>query len=144
MANEGAEELQKIIDKIGKDEILTCNTSATTTTTTIWNDITYALNNWLQTISALEERQRQVTDLQDRINQTLQQIQQDGLISIYDFETLNYIGRVWIDLINLLSSHTIATMNKDTKRMIIQNLLQLYNAQQISSELFTEIIIIQL
>ena len=141
MANEGAEELQKIIDKFVKDEVLTCNTSATTT---IWNDITYALNNWLQTISVLEEKQRQVTDLQDRINQTLQQIQQDGLISIYDFETLNYIGRVWIDLINLLSSHTIATMNKDTKRMIIQNLLQLYDAQQISSELFTEIVIVQL
>ena len=141
MANEGAEELQKIIDKFVKDEVLTCNTSATTT---IWNDITYALNNWLQTISVLEEKQRQVTDLQDRINQTLQQIQQDGLISIYDFETLNYIGRVWIDLINLLSSHTIATMNKDTKRMIIHNLLQLYNAQQISSELFTEIVIVQL
>ena len=142
MANEGAEELQKIVDNFVKDEVLTCNTLATTTT--IWNDITYALNNWLQTISVLEERQRQVTDLQDRINQTLQQIQQDGLISIYDFETLNYIGRVWIDLINSLSSHTIATMNKDTKLLIIQNLLHLYNAHQILSELFTEIIIVQL
>ena len=141
MENEGAEKLQQIIDKLVKEEVPTCNVS---TTTTIWNDITYALNDWLQKISELEERQRQVADLQDRINQTLQQIQQDGLISIYDFETLNYIGRVWIDLINLLSTHTTATMNKDTKRLIIQNLLQLYNAQQISSELFTEIIIVQL
>jgi len=138
MMGEGAEELQQVLDKLVKEEgeILPSSTS-----TTIWNDITYALDDWLQKISVLEERQSQVTNLQDRINRTLQQIQLDGLISIYDYGTLSYIGRVWIDLINLISSHTTAVMNKDTTRLIIHNLLQLYNAQQISSELFIEIIV---
>ena len=139
MAEEGAEGLQRVLDKLVKEEgeIIPCSTS----TTTIWNDITYALDDWLQKISVLEDRQLQVTNLQDRINRMLQQIQQDGLISIYDFGTLNHIGRMWIDLINLISSHTTAIMDKNTKRLIIQKLLQLYSMQQISFELCTEIII---
>ena len=40
----------------------------------------------------LEERQRKVNDLRERINHRLEQIQQDGLISIYDFR------RLWIEL----------------------------------------------
>ena len=42
MANEGAAGLQQIIDNFVKDEVPTCNTSATKT---IWNDITYALSD---------------------------------------------------------------------------------------------------
>ena len=80
--------------------------------------------------------------LQERINRILQQIQQDGLISIYDFGTLTYIGRVWIDLINLVSSCTVTTvMNKDVKRLILENLFQLYNMQQISFVLLIDIIV---
>ena len=40
----------------------------------------------------IEERQRKVNDLRERINRRLEQIQQDGLISIDDF------GRLWIEL----------------------------------------------
>ena len=72
----------------------------------------------------------------------MQQVQQDGLISIYDFGKLTYIGRVWIDLINLVSFCTVTTvMNKDMKSLILENLFQLYNMQQISFELFMEIIL---
>ena len=55
------------------------------------------LNLVLYSISILEERQRKVNDLRERINRKLKQIQQDGLISNYDFGTLTYIGQVWID-----------------------------------------------
>ena len=63
----------------------------------IWDNISNALDEWLHSISILEERQRKVNDLQERINRKLKQVQQDGLISIYDFGTLTYIGQVWIN-----------------------------------------------
>ena len=148
MAGEGSieyQDLQQILDNLVKEEEEEGNGNVLTTTTatlTIWDNISNALDERLQSISILEERQRKVNDLQERINRILQQVQQYGLISIYDFETLTCIGRVWIDLINLVSSYTIGTiMSNDTKRLIVQHLMQLYNMQQISFELLTYIIV---
>ena len=121
MAGEGSTEyqdLQQILDDFVKKEEERANENVSTKTTTvtlpIWDNISDALDEWLQSISALEERQRKVNDLRERINRRLEQIQQDGLISIYDFGTLTYIGRLWIDLINLISSCAVTTiMDKD-------------------------------
>ena len=130
MAEEGAE-LKEFLDKLGEEE----EEQKPTTTCTVWEDITYALDDWLQKISVLEERQKQVNSLQERINRTLQQIQIEGLLPIYDFERLRYIGQVWNDLISLLSSP-----EKD-KRLIVYNLLRLYESGQVSMQLFTEVVI---
>ena len=108
----------------------------------IWDYISNALDKWLHSISILEGRQREVNDLQERINRKLKQVQQDGLISIYAFGTLTYIGQVWINLINFVSSYIVTSIiDKDIKRLIFENLFQLYNIQQISYELFMEIIL---
>ena len=152
MAGEGSTEyqdLQQILDDFVKNEEERANANVSTTATTamtvtlpIWDNISNALDEWLQSISALEERQRKVNDLRERINRRLEQIRQDGLISIYDFGTLTYIGRLWIDLINLIMPCGVTTiMNKDIKRLIFENLFQLYNIQQISYELFMKIIL---
>ena len=149
MAGEGSTEyqdLQQILDDFVKKEEERANENVSTTTPTvtlpIWDNIYNALDEWLQSISALEERQRKVNDLRERINRRLEQIRQDGLISIYDFGTLTYIGRLWIDLINLISPCGVTTiMNKDIKRLIFENLFRLYNIQQISYELLIEIIL---
>ena len=114
MAEERAdtEELKELLDRLGEeDEVV----QQEPTTSTVWEDITYALDDWLQKITVLEERQRQVCSLQERLNRTLLQIQLEGLVPIYDFERLRYIGQVWSDLISLLSSPDTA---KD-KRLII-------------------------
>ena len=128
MAGEGAE-LKEFLDNLGEED------EEHGSTNTVWDDITYALDGWLQKISVLEERQRQVYDLQERINRTLQQIQIEGLLPIYDFERLRYIGQVWSDLISLLSSP-----EKD-KRLVVYNLLRLYESGQVSVQLFTEVVI---
>ena len=103
-------ELQEFLDRLGEEdevsqqqEPTTTTTTTTTTTSTVWEDITYALDDWLQKISVLEERQRQENNLQERINRTLQQIKLEGMLPIYDFERLRYIGQAWSDLISLLS-----------------------------------------
>ena len=133
MAGEGVE-LQEFLDKLGEeDEVV--QQDPTTTTTPLWEDINYALDNWLQKISVLEERHRQVNNLQGRINRTLQQVQLEGLLPIYDFERLRYIGQTWNDLISLLSSP-----EKD-KRMIVYNLLRLFESGQVSTQLFTNVVI---
>ena len=108
--------------------------------TTILDDITLTLNNWLKKITMIEENQYKVAGLQEKVKRTLLQIQQDGLISIYEFGTINYIGQVWIDLINLLSSYDVHA-ERGIKRLIINNLFKLYDARQISVELFTETVI---
>ena len=148
MAGEGSTEyqdLKEILDNFAKEqeEKENINVPATTNVTlSIWDNISNALDGWLWSISLLEERQRKFSDLRERINRKLEQVQQDVLISIYDFGTLTYIGQVWIDLINLLSSCTETTvMDKDVKRLILENLFQLYNIQQISYELVMEIIL---
>lgn len=104
----------------------------------IWQNITHALDDWLDRISNLEERQQQMSNLQEKVNRVLTQIQQDGLISIYDFGRLSYIGDVWINLLNLLSS--TERKNDSTKRLIICNLLRLYEVRHISMDLFVETI----
>ena len=102
----------------------------------VFRQISSALESWLDNLSVLEERQQIVSSLQERINRTLLQIQHDGLVSVYDFEGLRYIGRIWSDLINLFSS-TTSTRNK---RLIINNLLRLYESGQISMNLFIEVV----
>ena len=140
MIGEGSmeqQDFQQILDNLVKEEEEkgNRNVSSTTTTITIWDDISNALDEWLRSISILEERQRKVNDLQERINRILQQVQQDGLISIYYFGTLTYIGRVWIDLLNLVACYNIGTiMSKDTKRLIVQHLMQLYNCLLYTSD----------
>ena len=93
-----------------------------------------ALESWLSEISNLEERQQIINNYKEQITRTLQQIQIEGLTSIYDFAVLSYIGQVWISLVEQFSSPQI------DKRLVIQNLLKLYNANQISSSLLIEII----
>ena len=122
MAGEGSieyQDLEEILDNYAKEQEEKENINVpamTNVTLSIWDNISNALDGWLRSISLLEERQRKVSDLRERINRTLEQVQQDGLISIYDFGTMTYIGQVWIDLINLLSSCTVTTvMHKDVK-----------------------------
>ena len=93
-----------------------------------------ALESWLSEISILEERQQIINNYKEQITRTLQQIQIEGLTSIYDFTVLSYIGQTWISLVEQFSSPQI------DKRIVIQNLLKLYNANQISSSLLIEII----
>ena len=98
-----------------------------------FEQINAALESWLDQISVLEERQQIVSNFHERIIRTLQQIQIEGLLPFYDFAVLNYIGETWLQLLNNVSAETI------DKRCILQNLLKLYNANQISEELLIEI-----
>ena len=93
-----------------------------------------ALESWLSEISNLEERQQIINNYKEQIKRTLQQIQIEGLTSIYDFAVLNYIGQTWTELLTLFSLDII------DKRSVVTNILKLYDANQISSSLLIEIV----
>ena len=95
------------------------------------------IDQWLQEISTEEHRISHLQKIQERIERTLDQVRYEGYLSIYDFERLKYIGRQWIDLINLISS---ACQTEKNVNAIVCCLLRLYDCAQISKDLFGEII----
>ena len=103
----------------------------------VFQKISIALQSWLDNLTVLEERNQIITSLQERIQRTLIQIQQEGTMTIYAFESLRYIGTLWSNLIGLLS----VGMEDSNKRDIIKHLLQLYELEQITENMFIEIII---
>ena len=111
---------------------------------TILQDIMYALDSWLEQISVLEGHHHQRTtmttdsNLQEHIQSVLERLQIDGLISIFDFGGLSYIGLLWTNLIDMISHYGQTDLN--TKKLIIDYSLKLHEAKQIDAELFTEII----
>lgn len=99
------------------------------------DEINTALDTWLDNIIILEERCQIVSNLQERVNRTLLQIQQEGLTSMFDLASLQHIGQIWINLVQQFQ------VQEEDKRPIINNVLQLYALNQISMELCTEIIL---
>ena len=95
------------------------------------------IDQWLQEFSTEEHRKNHLQKIQERIERTLDQVRYEGYLSIYDFERLKYIGRQWIDLINLISS---ACQTEKNVNAIVCCLLRLYDCAQISKDLFGEII----
>ena len=95
------------------------------------------IDQWLQEILTEEHRISHLRKIQERIERTLDQVRYEGYLSIYDFERLKYIGRQWIDLINLISS---ACQTEKNVNAIVCCLLRLYDCAQISKDLFGEII----
>ena len=102
---------------------------------TIFEDISLAIDNWLEKISNLEERQNKLGGLQEKVYKTLKKVKENRLVSAYDYDRLRHIGDLWIDLINLFSAVT------RNKRLIVKNLLRLYESGEISIGLFIEAVI---
>ena len=100
--------------------------------------ISSALNSWIKSLSSLEERTQIITSVQEQIERTLLQLQGEGELSIYAFETLHYIGRLWNSLMGLLTNK----LNEANKKTIIKHLLELIkDMDQISESVFIGIIL---
>ena len=102
---------------------------------TIFEDISLAIDNWLEKISHLEERQNQLGGLQEKVYKSLKRVKENGSVSAYDYDRLRQIGDIWIDLINSFSTA------RRNKRLIVKNLLRLYDLEEISIGLFIEAVV---
>ena len=103
----------------------------------VFENISVALQSWLDALTVLEERNQIITCLEERIERTLIQVQQEGEMPIYAFESLKKIGALWLNVVQLLSLR----MDASNKRNIANHLLQLKELDQITEHMFIEIII---
>ena len=102
-----------------------------------WNDITEALNNWVQRILAIESIYNNKTaNFRQTIEQSLHRQQLDGFLNHQDVSELRYITDLWINLLQSISCYTIGCAS--VKKDIITYLLELHVLGQINSNLFIE------
>jgi len=101
----------------------------------IFESISEALQSWLDSLTVLEERHQIIADLNEAIYRTLSQIEKEGTFSIYHFSMLENVGRIWSELLDVLSTTDV------DKRLIVKYLLELYDLKQLTIESFINIII---
>ena len=97
--------------------------------------ISSALSLWIKSLSFLEERMQIITSVEEQIERTLLQMQGEGELSIYAFDTLHYIGKLWISLMQLLTNKEV------NKESIIKHLMELKDMDQINESVFIDIIV---
>lgn len=102
----------------------------------VGDDIATAIETWLQEINVLEERLLKLSSLRMRIHRTISQIQYEGSHSITDMGRLQYIGDLWIAILDLLQCER----TEDIKKQLLEKVLQLFDAGEISLWLSREII----
>ena len=100
----------------------------------LFESISEALQSWLDSLTVLEERHQIIADLNEAICRTLSQIEKEGTFSIYHFSMLENVGRIWSELLDVLSTTDV------DKRLIVKYLLELYDLKQLTIESFINII----
>ena len=68
----------------------------------VFQNISVALQSWLDALTVVEERNQIIMSLEERIERTLIQVRQEGEIPIYAFESLKQIGALWLNLVELM------------------------------------------
>ena len=109
------------------------------TSSTILEDISQALENWSHHILDVETKVKRVTDFQETIVADLHRKIQDGVISEQDSLEFEYVTDLWT---NLYKSFLCRSAGADfADRDVITYLIELYGLKQISKELFVQIVL---
>ena len=99
----------------------------------VGNDIATAVDAWLNEIDVLEERLLKLSNLKMRIHRTISQIQYEGTHSITDMARLQYIGDLWVSILDLITSG-------DNQKELLRKILELFDAGEISMYLTCQFI----
>ena len=105
--------------------------------TDILDDVSNAINLWMQRITDVESRINQTNNTREAIIILLEGQVIDGLISELESQELQFILNSWINLYTSLLHHFAGVSGVD--RDIFTYLLRLLTANQISEQFFTEI-----
>ena len=109
------------------------------TSSTILEDISQALENWSHHILDVETKVKRVTDFRETIVADLHRKIQDGVISEQDSLEFEYVTDLWT---NLYKSFLCRSAGADfVDRDVITYLIELYGLKQISKELFFQIVL---
>ena len=103
----------------------------------IWSSIASALDNWTRRIVDTETRlgSSSIT-LRQQINESLYRMREDGLLNCHDFDEMQHVGGLWMNLLNAAACYQIGC--GFAKRDVITLLLDLYNLKQIRSSAFID------
>lgn len=104
-----------------------------------WLNIQDALNDWTKRIVDTETRLKKSQSYQQTIEDSLNRQLRDGLLSHHDFTELEYIGRLWANLLNTAACYSVGC--GFGKKELISILLELYTLKQITSSLFIDAIL---
>ena len=107
---------------------------------TLLYDIISVFESWLERISILEDQQKRVENLEERVGVVLSQIRGDGFLQINEFEELQCIGKLWLDLIKGVTLLPILG-DLESKKKVVNNILKLLELGHISRDFAVEIII---
>ena len=99
-----------------------------------FNDVESVLNNWLHQTLYIETKLQKSHDLRKLIDESIEKLRRDGLLTFIEYDQLHSIGNLWYELDEQIICYSIGTENN--KRRIIEILLSLYALKQISSDLF--------
>ena len=102
--------------------------------TNIWSGVEAVLNNWFQQLLYIESVFKTSKSLQLQINEALERMKLDGLLSSNEFDDLTKVGKLWHELIEL--SYCYHTGSDSSRKRIIELLLELYSLKQLTKEVF--------
>ena len=104
----------------------------------IWIVISNAFDSWLARIVDVESRLNTDHSFKnDRIDQTIQRMLEDGLIGTCDANELRFVGDAWMRLLNSYSYYSIGCCAY--RRDVISALLDLHSARQITKTIFLNV-----
>ena len=92
----------------------------------ILTDVMTAIDDWLDNLTIKEEKYNQIQNAQDRIQQTLLQMQFEGEVST----EIEFIGNLWIDI-----------LNTDNPEELLMKILMLLEIGAISRDLTYQLIV---
>ena len=99
-----------------------------------FTDVESVLNNWLQQTLYVESKLQKSRDLRKIIDESLEKMRLDGLLTFIEYDQLRSIGNLWYELDEQIICYCMGT--ETNKRRIIEILLSLYALKQISNDLF--------
>ena len=97
-------------------------------------DLNTTFDDWMTKV--LDNEVGKTTDLKKKINESLSRQLQDGLLSYNEYIDLEYIGILWIRLLDSIPRYHLGCVVN--KRNILSVLLELFELKQISKTLFIE------
>ena len=100
-------------------------------------DLNTTFNAWMSNV--LDNEAGRTSDLKKKITESLSRQLQDGLISYHEYVDMEYIGGIWIKLLQLIKSYNLgcASIKKDIASLLVE----LFELKQIQRSLLTEIIL---
>ena len=100
-------------------------------------NVSSTFDSWVAKL--LENGKKKTTDLNEKVKMALGQQLQEGLLNYQEYIDLEYVGRVWTELLNKFNMYKLGSTCCKTD--ILSLLLELYDLRQVSKELLIEIVL---